>query len=52
MIAMSRRSLITTAATGLLTATTAAEAQTVAGVSQPQRHGHGGTGSRSAQPGA
>jgi oxalate decarboxylase len=43
MIAMSRRSLITSAAAGLLTATTAAEAQTGAGVSQPQRHGHGGT---------
>ena len=40
---MSRRNVIATAAGGLLTATTAAAAQTGTGVPQPQRPGHGGT---------
>jgi oxalate decarboxylase len=40
---ISRRSMITTAAGGLLTATTAATAQTGQAVPQPQRPGHGGT---------
>ena len=43
MIPMSRRNLISTAAAGLLTATTVAEAQTGTGVPQPQRPDHGGT---------
>ena len=43
MIPMSRRNLITTAAGGLLTAATAAAAQTGAEVPQPRRPGHGGT---------
>ena len=43
MIPMSRRNVIATAAGGLLTATTAAAAQTGTGVPQPQRPGHGGT---------
>jgi oxalate decarboxylase len=43
MIPMSRRNVIATAAGGVLTATTAAVAQTGTGVPQPQRPGHGGT---------
>ena len=44
MIPMSRRNLISTAAAGLLTATTVAEAQTGTGVPQPSRGpGIGGT---------
>ncbi len=40
---ISRRNMITTAAGGVLTATTAARAQTGQAVPQPQRPGHGGT---------
>jgi oxalate decarboxylase len=40
---MSRRSMITTAAGGLLTATTAAKAQTGEETPQPRRAGHGGS---------
>jgi oxalate decarboxylase len=43
MIPMSRRNVITTAAGGLLTATTAAGAQTGTAPPQPRRPGHGGT---------
>jgi oxalate decarboxylase len=43
MSPMSRRSIITTAAGGLLTATTAAMAQTGEETPQPQRAGHGGS---------
>jgi oxalate decarboxylase len=43
MSPMSRRSIITTAAGGLLTATTAAMAQTGEETPQPRRAGHGGS---------
>jgi oxalate decarboxylase len=43
MSPISRRSIITTAAGGLLTATATARAQTDEAVPQPQRPGHGGT---------
>jgi oxalate decarboxylase len=43
MIPMSRRNVITTAAGGVLTAATAAGAQTGTAVPQPRRPGHGGT---------
>ena len=43
MIPISRRNMIITTAGGLLTATTAATAQTGQAIPQPQRPGHGGT---------
>ena len=43
MSPMSRRSMMTTAAGGLLTATTAAMAQSAEETPQPRRAGHGGS---------